>query len=487
MIKATQRTVRNSGLLILQNALQIVAGILFVIWIPRLMGAQDFGRYSLLSSLAIWFVFFSTLGFKQIMSRFVPELVKEKNETLLMEFFGRILTVRLIAGLVFSSLYLIITMVWLQDLPPQLLVFLAGALLFRVLSNPLYLLFLGLNRADRWGLGDLIRRWLSLIFMIPGFLIWGLNGACLAVCLTEMILFFIGMIWIKLTVIRPVFRLDIKLLKPYLKFGLVFYFSTIFLSAFWYSGDSMVKIFTSTYTQVGYFGLGRNIYFALSLIMSQLTVGFVPLLVHMKLESQNREISKWVGNLITVLTIGAVYVVYGILFLGDDLVTRILGTEFSSMTHQFLPFALTLVVTAVSSVYFTLTMVFDKSRISLQAAVIQLLVFWGLGPWLVMEMQGLGAAYSILIASFLYGLFFVLRLRRFVGFPFIKWSKLIILSAVFIPLIFFRDKVFINTILFVISSAGYMVLLFLFRSLRFSEMRSLLKALLMKGAGPVEV
>jgi hypothetical protein len=70
-----QVTVRNVGLLLLQRGSHVVYAFLFAALVPRLMGPTTYGQFSLLTSLAIWFVFSSSLGLTQIVGRYVPEFL----------------------------------------------------------------------------------------------------------------------------------------------------------------------------------------------------------------------------------------------------------------------------------------------------------------------------------------------------------------------------------------------------------------------------
>jgi O-antigen/teichoic acid export membrane protein len=472
MIQSAQRTIRNSGLLLIQHVLQILGSVMFIVWVPRLMGPSDYGRYSLLISLSIWFVLLGSLGFKQIISRFIPQWVVEKNIHAIHDFIGRMITLCFISGVVVSLGYLLITLLWLRDLAPHLLVLLSISLIFRALSNPLFLLFLGLNYAARWGVCDVLRRWLSLVLILVGFLFWGLTGACLAVCLTEITLFLVGILWVTKTVAKPALRLNLRVMIPYLKFGLIFYFGTLLTTAFWFSGDSIVKIFMNAYNQVGFFGLGRNIYFALALVVSQVTMAFAPFLIHLRFQNRIHEIQKWTEHLITVLTIGASGLVFGFLFLGEDLVRLLLGLKFTEIIVQFLPFAATLVVSIISSVYLMLTVVFDKPEVSLRAAGIKLFIFWSLSPFLVAWKGGLGVAVGILIGSMVYSLVLILTLNRSIRFPAWKWTKLIFSAGFFLPLLLFKGSIWMNGFLFCLTFGGFITVLFLIRSLQLSDMKT---------------
>ncbi len=52
----------NVSLLLSQRGLFILGNLVFAALIPRLMGPENFGRYTLIISLSIWFGLFSNMG-----------------------------------------------------------------------------------------------------------------------------------------------------------------------------------------------------------------------------------------------------------------------------------------------------------------------------------------------------------------------------------------------------------------------------------------
>jgi len=54
-VSDARRTTRNAGWLILQRGVHVVTATLFALLVPRLMGPVGFGKYALLTSVAMWF------------------------------------------------------------------------------------------------------------------------------------------------------------------------------------------------------------------------------------------------------------------------------------------------------------------------------------------------------------------------------------------------------------------------------------------------
>jgi hypothetical protein len=166
MIAEAQVTTRNAGLLVVQRGAQVASGFLFAMLIPRLMGADTYGQYALVTSLALWFVLASNLGFTQVIARYVPEFMLSDDKPGMQAFFGGLLTVRLASGVLAAALLLLLTVLWLRELDRLALAFVAGVVVVRVASHLFFALFLGLNQAARWGMEAVVRGWVSLTVLL---------------------------------------------------------------------------------------------------------------------------------------------------------------------------------------------------------------------------------------------------------------------------------------------------------------------------------
>ncbi|MEW6490175.1 MAG: hypothetical protein AB1578_19995, partial [Thermodesulfobacteriota bacterium] len=94
MSAEARSSVRNAGLLVVQWGAQVGAGIAFAAVVPRMMGPEVYGRYSLITSVSLWFVLAASLGLLPVMGRYVPELRADPGR--LRAFFGRLLGLRLV-------------------------------------------------------------------------------------------------------------------------------------------------------------------------------------------------------------------------------------------------------------------------------------------------------------------------------------------------------------------------------------------------------
>ncbi|MBP1696253.1 MAG: hypothetical protein H6Q41_1441, partial [Deltaproteobacteria bacterium] len=341
MIDESRTTIRNVGFLLAQRGFHIVASLLFAVLVPRMMGPGNFGRYALVTSLYLWLVWGSDLSSAQVMGRYIPHFILQGEKEKLQKFFSNLLVVNLVSGALCACLYLLITALWLTDLDLILLITVSATLLFRAAGHPFFTLSLGLNQAARWGMGEILRHWFILVLVIIGFYLAGLQGAFLGLWLTELIILFIGVWWGKPYLSWTELRPDVRYLAPYLRFGLIFLIFNLLSAAFQCSGEVLVRLFYPDYVQVAYFGLANNVYLTIALAIPQFTIAFAPLMITLQAQGKTESVRQWIERLINGLTVGGMFVVFGVLLLGKNLVPLVLGAAYQPVAANLFPLSLT--------------------------------------------------------------------------------------------------------------------------------------------------
>ena len=463
MIAQAQVTIRNAGGLLAQRGIDAIGALLFAVWVPRLMGPATYGQYALVTSLSIWFVLFSELGFTPVISRYVPQFSLQEDPQALRDFFGQLLTVRLASGALAAALYLLLTRRWLEDLDPVMLLIMAGAIGVRSVAKLLFTLFVGLNQAARWGLREMVFRWLSLVLLFPGFYLAGLRGAIAAILLADLATLVIGLRWTRSYLGWSEFGLDLRRLLPYLQFGLIFFGGDLLLSAFRRSGEALVQVVTGDYVQVGYFGLAYNVFLTAALVVPRLTLSFAPLLTTLRSVGKEPALQEWAERLIKWIAAGGMLIVFSTLFLAEDLVPLVLGADYRAVAGNLVPLTLTLLTLSLSSVARVVVMTYDRPAAALTAAAVRLGAFWVIGPPLVRWGGSLGACLATLGASVLYSAYFTWRARRAAPYSLRGWVTIVGLGVPFLPLLCLRGGGWTNAALFGGVVIGYVGLLFLLR------------------------
>lgn len=453
-----------------------MAGFLFAVLVPRMMGPADYGRYALVTSLYLWFVWGSDLGSSQVMGRYVPHFILRGEKEKLQKFFSNLLGVTLLSAAVCACFYLLSTSLWLTDLDLILLVTVSVTLFFRAAGHPFFTLFLGLNQAARWGMGEILRHWFILVFVLLGFHLASLRGAFLGLWLTELFVLSIGVWWGKPYLSWVELRPDVRYLAPYLRFGSIFLIFNLLSAAFQSSGEVLVRLFYPDYGQVAYFGLANNVYLTLGLAIPQFTIAFAPLLIALQTQGKTESVRQWIERLINGLTMGGMFVVYGVLLLGKDLVPLVLGAAYQPVAVNLLPFSLTIWAQALSSVAILLTLVYNTPKTAVISAAIRLAALWISGPFLISGWGSLGGCFAVLLASAIHTAYLTWRMKGVTAFSLRKWASIIALGFIFLPLVWLQSSWRINALLYAVFVVGYCAVLHLLRFVTFSEVIALSRA-----------
>jgi len=473
--------VRNAGLLLAQRGAKVVAVALFAALVPRLMGPEVYGRYKLVTSISLWFVFASALGSAQVMCRFVPQFsLKERD---LKDFFERLLTVRLFSGALAAGSYLLLCHLWLRELDPLVLAILAGAAFVQAVSQLFFALLLGLNRAAHWGMGQIARGWASLVLVLLGVLLDGLRGACLALLLTELLVLSLGASWARPHIAWPRPRTDVRQLAPYVRFALTFFASDLLLAAFRPSGEAMVRAVSGDYAQVGYFGLAYDVYLIPGLVVPQLTLAIAPLLTTLSNQHRDGTVRLWLERLLKGLAIGGMLALFGALVLADDLVPFVLGAAYQPVATNLLPLVLTLLPLTLSSVGRLLALVYDRPEAALAGEGLRLGAFWLLGPPLVAWRGSLGGCLAVLASSVLHSAYLTWRMQDVVRYSLRAWALAIALGGALLPLAWLRSSLMVNVGLYGAFAVAYGCALLLLRVVTPGEVAAAWRAMSSRGQG----
>jgi len=482
MIAREQTALRNVGLLLMMRGLLVVGGVVVAAVVPRLMGPTGYGQVALLVALSFWFSLASTLGFTQIMGRYVPHYIEAGDHEGLRVFFARLLAIRLVSGLLTGGLYLVVTAAWLRDLDLWAKAILAVAVCVRAPAGLFFSLYLGLNRAARWGVADILRQWGTLVFMLPGYLWGGLRGAALGVLLAEAVVLLVGLSGARAYISGAALRLDLAGMAPTLRFGLLFYLSDLILSAFERSGEALVRIGSGNYAEVGFYGVAHSTFLTGAVGIPQIALAFAPLLTVLRLEGDQAAVSLLSQRLLKWLALGGVTVVLAAVCLADALVPLVFGPAYRPVASNLIPMSMCFVALSLTSVANLLALTHDRPGVALIAAVVRLVAFWFFGLLLVGRWGSWGACLAVLGAVTAQAAFFTWRMRQVVGYSLRRWVWVVGLGALFLPLGFLRSSLAVDVTLFATALLGYGGLVFLLRLVSPDELRAMWQA--MRGASP---
>ena len=450
---------RNAGFLLVQRGSLVVSGVLFATIVPRLMGPELYGRLTLLLSLATLFVASTALGFPEVVGRYAPTLRTRPDRSGLRRLFGNLTAIRLISSVVATVAFLATTILWLHELDLVALGAAAGAVFARGLSQCLFSFFLGLNQAARWGVGDVLTKWVLVLFVIPGYLTDGFRGACAGLLIGELGVLAIAVWWNRGNLSWRWLRIEPRYIAPYLRFGAGFFGGTLLGILFHGSGEAVIRAISHDYAEVSYFGLANGVFLTAVSMMQQLSLSFSPSLVSLRARGEAEALGEAAKRLVSWLASGAMALVFGVLLLGRDLMPFVLGAFYTSVAINLIPLTLALVAVSLSSTVGIVAMVYDLPLTVLTGAAIRLALFAAFVPLLIVKWASLGACIGIAIASILHAAFLAWRVRFATARALRAWLSTVGLGALFLPLLLLPGGWSVHVALYIFFLGAYFTLL----------------------------
>ncbi|MEO6223861.1 MAG: oligosaccharide flippase family protein, partial [Vicinamibacterales bacterium] len=471
---------RNASSVVAQRVFQIAIGVVFALLIPRLMGPEVFGQYALVTSISLWFALLSGLGAASMMTRSVPEFVMRGDGAGLRKFVSSLLVLRLATGVVAGVLYLALTMFWLRDFDVVALAFMAGAVLCRTTANICFALFLGLNQAGRWAMGDVLRRALMLVFVLIGFNVAGLRGACAAWFAAEVVVLVVGVWMSREHICWSAMWPDRQFLLPYLRTGAYFAGGNMLLAVSQRTGESLVHLTTRSFAEVGYYGVAYGMYAAGTQALWHTAAAFAPMLILWNARGEVAAAREWLERLQAWLTVGAVTGVIVVLLAGDLVVARLLGPEYLPASRNLAPLAIAFVSVAFSSVGRLQALVVDLPGVSAKAAGVELVTFWTTGLVLATGAGSFGACLAVLAGATVNAAYLAWRLRGEHTYSHRPAVHAGLLALPVLPLAWFHASWPIELLLLAVAVAGYAALVLGTRVVTVGELAALRRSLRMR-------
>jgi O-antigen/teichoic acid export membrane protein len=471
------KTIRNAMWLVVQRFGLIVSGLAFGMIVPRLMGPDVYGRFALMMSLGAWSVAIIDLGFGQILSRYVPAHALDPDRKNILKLFGNLLVIRLFVGVAVAVAYGVGMRLFLHDIDRLALLAISVVILLFSMSEVIFQLFLGLNRAARWGAGNLLRRWLLVFFVPAGFVIGGLKGAAFGVLLADLSVLIAGACWAGPYFSREGLRVDFSSLLSKLRFGLVFFAGGLLLTAFRNTGAAIVRFVTDDYAQVGFFGISFSVYLAGDAGIAQVAQSFIPFLSSLAARRENDALRLWVERFLRGMTAISVPAVFGAFFLARQAVPLVFGPAYRPAAANLEVMSLALVAFIPGHVANLMSVVLERPGASLSAAGVRLAVFWLVGILLVAWRGSFGVCLAIFAAAIVFSVFITVRIRKTFVYSLGKWALAILVAVPFLALAAFRSSSWIaNGALFAVATGGYWTLLMKLQVVTVSEIQSVWRA-----------
>jgi O-antigen/teichoic acid export membrane protein len=372
LTKLHPNLVRSLSAVSLHKAVQIAGLVVTVVLVPRLFGAEAYGRFAFVLSLSYLGQVLGDFGTLDVMGRFVPGLAPAEAGRLYMRHLAFKLGVGVLCGLITVGAALALGP-WMR-LDWALLTGLGVAL--HIVAWVPFQFSLGLNRV---GLG--------------------LGGALVAVVLMEFLFCGLGL-WSVRDYWQPAeLRFDWHYLRPYVRFGFGFFLANLATVALYRSGPLVVETLTGQSTQTGYFNLALGLFLLAYATTSQFAQSLIPSLSDFYDQGQAEKMQGWLqsfgryGWLIGWLGVVAVWLV------ADWAVPFVFGADFGPAAVGLRWISLGIPLAALLWAGNVTATVTGRGSVKFGASVASLLVFGVVALWLVPLYGAVGASLALVLAG----------------------------------------------------------------------------------------
>jgi O-antigen/teichoic acid export membrane protein len=422
------------------------------------MGPAVYGRYALLTSVSMWFALLSGLGAVSLITRDIPQFTASGDIAGLRKLVTNLPAFGAGTAVVSATAYFVIIVFALGERDLVAAAFVAGAVFAQTVGNLCFSLFLGLNRAARWGMGELLRRWLTTVFTLVGYPMAGVRGACFGYLAANLVVLAVGLAQAAPYIRWSTFDPTRRYLSPYLKSGTYFAAGNLLLALVHRSGETLVRLSTGDYVEVGYYGAAFSIYLTGANALWQFGISFAPYLVT-SLQRGDTTAVTWVERLLKSMTIVAAVSTLAVVFVGPDLVPLVLGRAYQRVVWNLMPMTLALFTLSIGCIGRLVSLALDRPGVAAKAAAIELAAFWTIGSIAAAFGGSFAASVAALFGSALYAIYITSRMRRDLAYSVAGAMKAGGLASVVAPLVLLKAQWPVNTMLFVVAALVYAVLL----------------------------
>lgn len=323
-------TVRSVSLGTFWRVLRYPFVILSVLLIPRLMGDTDYGKYAYFMSVFLILDVFTDIGFVQIFGRFIPETKPGTDDPRWKAiFYGSLIYGTLLPLVAIAGLFVVSAVRPLESFPPSWLWLVSFLLVFNRIEGTLFSFLYGLNQIARFSAKEALRSAFTFLLVYALYWAFGLRGAFVGLILNEVLLTAVGAWWTRAYWLRPWSAVSFRDFRPYLLFGITFYVPAFLFGLMQRSGNVFVQALTHSSEEVAYFDIANQFLLLTSTFLGLLIATLVPALTSLYVQNDRKTIQRWQRVVLTYSGVVALLAFNALIWLGDFVIVKALGTEFA--------------------------------------------------------------------------------------------------------------------------------------------------------------
>jgi O-antigen/teichoic acid export membrane protein len=392
--KAHPNPVRNVSIVSLHKAAQMVGQVVAIATIPRLLGADDHGRFAFVLSLVYLGQILGDFGTLEVMSRFVPNLGLAEVKRLYM----RTLAFKSVAGIVCGLISVGAALALSQWMRLDWAILIGLGVAAHLVAWVPFQVLLGLNQIGLWMVEQSWRQWVLVVLVLVLYPWLGLDGAFLAWTLMEIIFVVLGLWWARAYWQMSEFKLTRGYLWPYIRFGLGFFLANLIGAALYRSGPVLVETLTGQSAQAGYLSLAIGLFLTPYLLLTQLAHSFTPTLSRFYAKGQLAEMRQWVQGFVRYSWLVGWLGVVVIWLTVDWAVVFVFGADYRLAAEPLKWISLGIPMSGLLWAGNAVVTVTGRGRLKFGVSLVTVAVFLAITLWLTPVYLAAGAAFALSVA-----------------------------------------------------------------------------------------
>lgn len=393
--KMQPNVLRSLSAVSVYKIVQIVGLAATVVLVPRLFGADDYGRFAFVLSLSYLGQILGDFGTLDVMGRYVPSLAPAEASRLYM----RTLVFKIVVGCLCGVVTAIVALAWSRWMRLDWAVLTGLGVTLHVVAWVPFQFALGLNRVGTWMAEQAWRQWALLLLLLALLPPFGLGGALLAVVLMELLFCALGLWWVRDFWQTAELRLDWSYLRPLIRFGAGFFLANLAAVALYRSGPALIELLTGGRSaQAGYFNLALGLFLMAYVTLGQFAQSLIPTLSGFQANGQRESMQQWLHRFIRYSWLISWLGTISVWLLADWGVPLVFGAEFAPAAGALKWISLGIPLAALLWAANATATVLGRGKIKFSASLAALLVFLLVAAWLVPGLGAAGAALALSLA-----------------------------------------------------------------------------------------
>jgi O-antigen/teichoic acid export membrane protein len=470
----TRQTIRTMSLGTVWRILRYPFILISLAVIPRLMGDVDYGIYAYFISLYVILNACTDIGFLQIFGRFVPECEAANDRArtigLLRGLFGFGLLLAALMAIGVSISYLVNP--W-TELPLQAVAILSLLLILTRVEGTFFNFIYGMNQIARFSAKEMLRSAITLVLVVLFYRWFGLLGAFWALAVNELILALIGGVWAKSSITIKSRRFTLAELKPYILFGVGFFFPALLLGLLQRVGNVLVQAWSGKPEQVAYYDIANQYLLLTATFIGLILQTLLPSLAKLKVTNQHAAMERWQRVVMAYCAALGFLSINALMWLGEPLILIWLGETFHPVVENAKIVSLAIIPALIAYAGMNYALLEKTARTYVTSVGVAMILMVGVSFWLVPANGATGAAWATVVAYWGMGLVFLFRYYAHFRATLDLFWLAVIIGALFSALYLLPVGYLASLFMFGLSSVGFILMLLLFKVISLQDLQKI--------------